>query len=229
MTESARPRRGSFGRAFASSALGTGLSRGLGAAREIAVAAILGASITSDVFLTAFLIPNLFRRFVADEGLTGALLPALAKAEAEGGEEEARQLAASTLGVLLVVNGILCVMGMVGAKWLVLVFAPTWHDDPVKMALAIDLTRWLFPFLTMVSLVSHFEALLNHRGHFFVPKAAPGLVSGGMVASALLLGDVLNEPVYALVAGVLVGGVAHVLVHLPFVWSHWGPIGLSLP
>ena len=36
-----------------------------------------------------------------------------------------------------------------------------------------------------------------------------------------------QEPVYALVLGVLGGGVAHVLINVPMVWSKWGSVGLS--
>ncbi len=200
----------------------------LGAARDVAIAGFLGATIASDAFWVAFLVPNLFRRFVADEGLTGALLPALARAETEDGDAASRQLAASTLGYLLLANLALCVVGVLAARPLVLALAWSWRDDPVKMDLAVTMTQWLFPFVAMVSLVSFFEALLNHRGHFFAPKVAPGLVSAGMVVAALTLGSAFAEPVYALVVGVLVGGVVHVLVNLPPLWSRWGSIGVSL-
>jgi len=67
------PRDSSFVRAFLASVLGTGLSRVLGAVRDIVVARLLGAGAGSDAFWIAFTVPNVFRRFVADEGLTGAI------------------------------------------------------------------------------------------------------------------------------------------------------------
>lgn len=215
-------------RAFLGSALGTGLSRVLGALRDVVIASFLGASLASDAFWIAFLIPNLFRRFVADEGLTGALIPALAKAETEEGDAAMRELASSTLGVLVVLNLVLCGIGILFPEPLVLLAAWSWGDDPEKMQLAATMTRWLIPFTFMVSLVSYFEGLLNHRGHFFAPKLAPGLVSAGMVAAVLFLGDAFEEPVYALVAGVLGGGIAHILVNVPPLISRWGRVGISL-
>ena len=82
------------------------------------------------------------------------------------------------LAALLVACAVVCVGGILPAPWLVKAFAWGFTRDPGKFELTVTLTRWLFPFVAFVSLVSYCEALLNYRGHFFVPKLAPGLVSG---------------------------------------------------
>jgi len=204
------------------SALGTGLSRVLGAVRDIAIGHVFGAGRASDTFWMAWTVPSLFRRFVADEGLTGALIPGVAQAEQEAGVEEARRLANGALLALLVAGAVICAAGMVGAPWLVRLIAPGFADDPGKLALTITLTRWLFPFVVFVSLVSYCEGLLNVRGHFFVPKLAPGIVSGCIAAAALLLANGFEEPVLALAVGALVGALAHLLVCIPPLVTRWG-------
>ncbi len=204
------------------------MARVLGALRDVAIAAFLGAGVASDAFWIAFLIPNVFRRFVADEGLTGAMVPALAKAEAEEGPERSRSLAASAFGILMVANVLLCVAGVVFAEQLVLAFAWSWREQPDQFELTVTMTRWMFPFVAMVSMVSFFEGLLNFRGHFFVPKLAPGVVSGGLVAGVVLFGTRFEEPAYALVLGLMAGGVLHVLINLPPLWQRWGRVGFSL-
>ncbi|MBN2055790.1 hypothetical protein JW905_12755, partial [bacterium] len=93
--------------------------------------------------------------------------------------------------------------------------------DPEQLALTIDLTRWLFPFVILVSLVSYCEGILNHRGHFFVPKIAPGLVSLSVVAAAVCLGGVMKVPIQSLVVGVLAGGLLHLLIQLPLLVARW--------
>ena len=75
------------------SSVGTGLSRVLGLARELALANVLGAGMVMDAFVMAFTFPGMLRRFVADEGLTGDLVPAIARAEAEEGEDQHRRCA----------------------------------------------------------------------------------------------------------------------------------------
>jgi putative peptidoglycan lipid II flippase len=210
-----------FGASIAS-AVGTGLSRVLGAVRDIAIGHVFGAGRASDAFWMAWTVPSLFRRFVADEGLTGALIPGVTQAEQEAGTEEARRLANGALLALLAAGAVICAAGMIGAPWLVRLIAPGFADEPGKLELTITLTRWLFPFVVCVSLVSYCEGLLNVRGHFFVPKVAPGIVSGCIAAAALLLANDFEEPVLALAVGALVGGVAHLLVCIPPLVARWG-------
>lgn len=220
----ARP---SFVRAFLSSVLGTGLSRVFGLFRDVAVGYFLGAGASADAFWMAWTVPNAFRRFVADEGLTGALVPAVARAEADDGTPAAQSLANRILTALLLANAGIVALGMAAPEVLVYMFAYGFTSNPEKYALTVEMTRWLMPFLAMVSLVSFFEGLLNHRGHFFVPKVAPGLVSAGIVAMAVLFGTSLEEPAWAMVAGVWVGGIVHVVVHAPFVARLWGGLRLN--
>jgi len=77
--------------------LGTGLSRVLGMAREMAIINVYGATKLTDIFFMAFTIPSIFRRFVADEGLTGILIPAVTEVEKAEGEAVARQVAGGVL------------------------------------------------------------------------------------------------------------------------------------
>ena len=218
------PRR-SILRAFLSSSLGTGLSRVLGLFRELAIARVLGASAASDAFFMAFTIPSMFRRFVADEGLTGALVPMVALAEAEDGTDEASRLAGRTLTALIAVCLVLSAVAIPAAPWLVDLFASGFRADPEKFALTVQLTRVMMPFVMFVSVVSWCEGLLNHRDHFFVPKIAPGLVSAAIVAAAMWpsSGDA-QAVVHTISWAVLVGGLAHVLVCLPPLIKHWGLI-----
>jgi len=198
------------------------LSRVLGAARDIAIGHVFGAGKAADIFWIAFTVPNVFRRFVADEGLTGVVIPALDRAEAEEGEEAARRLAGGTLLFLLLACLVLCVGGMLAAPWIVKAFAWGFSDDPAKFERTVTLTRWLFPFVLFVSLVSFCEGLLNRCDRYFVAKLAPGLVSGCLVASAFLFADRFEEPLLSLVFGVLAGGLVHLLVCLPSLARAWG-------
>lgn len=210
-------------RAFLSSSLGTGLSRVLGLLRDLALASALGAGLHSDAFLTAFRIPGVFRRFVADEGLTGALVPGVAKAEKEADLDEARRLAGRVLTALLALGLVISVAAIAGAPFLVDLFAKGFRSDPAKFALTVELTRIMVPFVVTVSLVSWAEGLLNHKNHFFVPKLAPGVVSAAIVLAAWWPGSDNPLRIARVVSwAVIAGGVAHVLVCLPPLIKHWG-------
>ncbi len=193
--------------------------------RDLALASALGAGMHSDAFLTAFRIPGVFRRFVADEGLTGALVPGVARAEQEAGLAEARLLAGRVLTGLLGLGLIISGAAIAGAPWLVDLFAAGFRSDPAKFELTVQLTRIMVPFVITVSLVSWAEGLLNHRDHFFVPKLAPGLVSAAIVIATFWPGATTPLDIAHVVSwGVLVGGGVHVLVCLPPLIQHWGVI-----
>jgi putative peptidoglycan lipid II flippase len=205
------------------SSMGTGLSRVLGLARELALANVLGAGMVMDAFVMAFTFPGMLRRFVADEGLTGALVPAIARAEAEEGEDEAKALAGRVLTALIVGGIVLSVAGMVMAPWLVDWVADGFTGE--KYTLTVGLTRLLFPFVAFVSLVSWAEGLLNHKNHFFVPKLAPGLVSASIVLTVLIMQDSSQiNIIWSVCWAVLIGGAAHLLICLPPLFKQWGVI-----
>ena len=75
-----------FIKGFAQSAFFTVISRISGFARDIFIAAFLGAGIFSDIFLIAFKLPNLFRRITAEGALTSAFLPIYSKFKIQNGE-----------------------------------------------------------------------------------------------------------------------------------------------
>ena len=205
------------------SSVGTGVSRVLGLARELALANVLGAGMVMDAFVMAFTFPGMLRRFVADEGLTGALVPAVARAESEEGIDEARRLAGRVLTALLVAGLVFSVGGALCAPWIVDWVADGFQGE--KYTLTVGLTRVLFPFVAFVSLVSWAEGLLNHKDHFFVPKIAPGLVSASVVLAVLLKQD--SDPVtivWAVCWAVLVGGAAHLAICVPPLYKRWGMI-----
>lgn len=210
-------------RAFLSSTLGTGLSRVLGLLRDVAIANVLGAGLISDAFQVAWTFPGALRRFVADEGLTGALLPAVARAEHEAEVEAARLLAGRVLTALLFLGGALVIAGIFAAPLLVDIVAQGFEGE--QREIAVQMTRILLPFAIFVSMVSWCEALLNHRQHFFVPKVAPGVVSAAMIAAVLWpTGGSILEAGLALCWGVLVGGALHVLICLPPLYRYWGVV-----
>ena len=217
------PRQSSLLRAFFASSVGTGLSRIFGLARELALANVLGAGMVMDAFVMAWTFPGTLRRFVADEGLTGALVPAVARAEQEEGEESAIALSGRVLTALVIVSALLSLAGVLSAPWLVDIVADGFVGE--KRDLTITLTRVLFPFAIFVSLVSWCEGLLNHRDHFFVPKLAPGLVSAAVVLAAMWPpGRDPLSVVWAVCWAILAGGAIHLAVCLPPLYKRWGVI-----
>ena len=209
-------------RATGVSSLATLVSRVAGVLREVVFAAWFGAGAEVDAFQNAIVVPGALRRFVADEGLTGAVIPEVARARREGGEERARQVIAGSLAVLLASLAVVVGIGIALAPWWVLLFDSSLPGKPEEWAFTSRLARWLLPFVAFVSVVSWCEGLLNLRGHFFVPKVAPGLVGVSVALCIVLFGDGFGMD--AVVLGMLIGGAVQLAACLVALHGHEGAV-----
>ncbi|MBI4275648.1 MAG: lipid II flippase MurJ, partial [Rhizobiales bacterium] len=89
------------------------LSRGLGFARDVGIAAVLGAGALSDAFFAALQISNLFRRLLAEGALNSAFVPMWLRIRDQDGPVQARRFGEEIFGMMLVVLGavvVLCVV-----------------------------------------------------------------------------------------------------------------------
>ncbi len=187
------------------------LSRITGLIRDQLIAATFGASALTDAYNVAFRIPNMFRRFFAEGAFSQAFVPSLGYARVQKGDEAAAQFVSQIATVLLWVLTLTCVVGVIGAPALVWLMAGGLQQNPQGYETAIGLTRWMFPYLGLISLAGLCAAVLNTYQRFAVPAMAPVLLNLSMIAAAWLLGPWLGsqgvEPIYAMAAGVLLGGV----------------------
>ena len=177
------------------------------------------------MFFLAFRIPNFFRRLFAEGAFSQAFVPVLAEyrerrdAGAPGGEAALRAFVAAMSGNLGAVLLVTVVVGVAGAWGLVALFMPGYFDDPAEFALAVDLTRIMFPYIAFISLVAFAGALLNSAHRYAVPAFTPVLLNAALIAAALLAALQADpDPAgvaYALAWGVLAAGVAQLLFQAP--------------
>src|SRR3546814_17312493 len=74
------------------------------------------------------------------------------------------------------------------------------------------MTRLIFPYIVFMSLVAFASGVLNTRSRFAIPAFTPVLLNLAMIGASLFLVDYFETPIYALAAGVMIGGVAQLLV-----------------
>jgi putative peptidoglycan lipid II flippase len=164
---------------------GTLASRILGLVREIVTAAWFGASGVLDAFNVAFTLANLARQLLAEGALSASFVPVFSRVLKEKGSAEAENLARQAFTVLLAAAGIAVAVGILVSPLLVGIMAPGF--DPVKAALAVSLTRWMFPFLMFVSLAALAMGVLNSMGSFLVSALAPALSNLVYIVMVLFL------------------------------------------
>ncbi len=190
----------------------TMISRLLGFARDILIAAMLGAGPVADAFFVAFKLPNFFRRLFAEGAFNAAFVPLFTKHLGEDGIEEARRFAAEVLSVLIVTLLLFCTLLQIFMPWAMVAFAPGFSADPAKFDLAVELTRITFPYLLFISLVSQLGGVLNSLGRFAAAAATPILLNLALIGALLGLTPFVETPGHALAWGVTIAGV------LQFLW-----------
>jgi putative peptidoglycan lipid II flippase len=190
------------------------ISRILGFARDILIAAILGAGALADVFFVAFKFPNLFRRLFAEGAFNAAFVPIFTGINETDGEESARDFAEEALsGLFWVLLAFIAVLE-IAMPLAMLAFAPGFTSEPKKFELAVLLTRITLPYLLFVSLVSLMGGVLNSLNRFAAAAATPILLNICLIGAILLLAPLVESPAHALAWGVAMAGV------IQFIWLY---------
>jgi putative peptidoglycan lipid II flippase len=194
-------------------------SRITGLVRELLMAATFGASAMTDAFNVAFRIPNLLRRLFAEGAFSQAFVPVLAATREREGEAATRQLIDRVAALLALALVGACVIGVAAAPVLVWLMASGLQQSPQGFEAAVDMTRWMFPYIGFMSLVALSAGILNTWKRFAVPAATPVLLNLAMIAAAWWGAPALQaggiEPIYAMAAGVMVGGCLQLAVQVP--------------
>jgi putative peptidoglycan lipid II flippase len=202
-------------RAASTISLFTLASRVTGLARDVVLASAFGAGASLDAFWVAFRIPNLLRRLFGEGAFTQAFVPTLAQTLAAEGDEPTRRLVDAVATVLFCALLVICVIGVVAAPLIVWLMASglARFDDAVLM------TRIMFPYIGLISMVSLAAGILNTWKRFAVPAATPVILNVAMIAGVYALAPLCERAglprIYALAAGVMVGGFLQLALQVP--------------
>ncbi len=214
-------------RSAASVGAGILLSRLTGFFRDVAIAYFFGTSLAAGAYTTALKIPNVLRNLLGEGTLSASFIPVYSAFLAGEDREDARRLARSVLGLLLLIAGLLAGLGVLLAPWITRLVAPGF--DPEAAALTSDLVRILFPMAGVMVLAAWALGVLNSHRSFFLPFAAPVLWNlaqiGGLVLGAALGWERL---IYVLAWATLAGSLLQLGVQLPTAWRLLGGLKPAL-
>ena len=204
------------------------VSRATGFVRDVVMAAVLGAGPMADAFFIAFRLPNHFRAIFAEGAFAAAFVPAYARTLEEAGLPAAKLFADQIASTLILINLVLLGFALLFTPWVVSVLAPGLVDDPARFDLAVALTRITFPYLALVSIETLFAGILNANNRFASAAGAPILLNLSIVAT-LLLAPLFSDPGHAAAWGVLIAGIAIVLLVGGDAEAHGIGIRLRMP
>ncbi|MBR1172042.1 murein biosynthesis integral membrane protein MurJ [Bradyrhizobium liaoningense] len=148
------------------------LSRLTGFARDIMLAAILGAGPLADAFFVALRLPNHFRAIFAEGAFNAAWVPAYAHVHGEKGEAAAKLFADRIFTLLLASQVVLLILAWLFMPQAMSILAPGFSEDAEQRKLAIELTRITFPYLLLITLVTLYGGMLNVMQRFASAAAA---------------------------------------------------------
>ncbi|WP_372781796.1 murein biosynthesis integral membrane protein MurJ [Litorivivens sp.] len=216
MAENKPPKASGLLRSSAVVAVMTLLSRVLGLARDIVIAAMVGATANADAFFVAFKIPNFLRRLFAEGAFSQAFVPVLAEYREKGSLATVQHLVDRVAGVLGGVLLLVTTLAVIGAPVVATIFAPGFYNDAAKFALTADMIRITFPYLFLISMTGFAGAILNSYGRFAIPAFTPVLLNVCLIGAALWISPLMTEPAVGLAWGVLLAGFCQLVFQLPF-------------
>jgi putative peptidoglycan lipid II flippase len=191
------------------------LSRISGLVREQLIAATFGASAATDAFNVAFRIPNLFRRLFAEGAFSQAFVPLLAATREREGDAATASLIDAVATLLAWVLLAVCLVGVAAAPLLVLAMG----SGLQAFDSAVLMTRVMFPYIGLMSMVALAAGILNTWKRFAVPAVTPVLLNLSVIGAAWWGAPAFAargiEPIYALAVGVMLGGVLQAAVQIP--------------
>src|SRR6204780_318700 len=181
------------------------LSRLTGFARDIMLAAILGAGPVADAFYVAWRLPHNFRAIFPEGAFNTAFIPAYAHVHGKGGETSARLFADRIFTLLFLSQVVLLVVAWLFMPQAMHILAPGFTDDSEQRRLAIELTRITFPYLLLITMVTLYGGMLNVMQRFASASAASIFLNIAMMAT-LALAAFFPTAGHAAAWGVLISG-----------------------
>ena len=200
------------------------VSRLFGFVRIAVVEAIYGAGGEADVLNAVFTIPNNLRKLMAEGALSSAFIPVLSRSLVQDpGGERSRKIVGNIFTFQLLIIVPLLIGSVLFAPRLVRLILD--FPDPERIQLSTRLFRWMIHYLLLVSVSAVMMGVINAHSGFFIPAVTPILFSVAVISSILLFHDHLGA--FAMVVGVLVGGVVQILFQLPTLLRYGYSLGLD--
>ncbi|MGW1196952.1 murein biosynthesis integral membrane protein MurJ [Streptomyces sp. NPDC002536] len=210
-------------------AAGTMVSRVLGFARNLVMAAAIGVGTLNDDYQVANTLPTMIYILVGGGALNAVFIPQLVRAmknDEDGGEAYANRLLTLVVVMLAGVTTV-CVLG---APLFIRMMSPTIADDPARMGVAVAFARYCLPTMFFMGVHVVLGQILNARERFGAMMWTPVLNNiiiiatfgsfiwafGSFSDSGVSASTITPEGVRLLGIGTLLGLVVQSLAMLPY-------------
>lgn len=191
--------------------IGLLLSKITGQLREILIVPTFGGvGIETDAFVIGFQLPDLFYQLLVGGAIQAAITPTLAAALQRRQEKEGWRSVSIFINLTAVVLIIAVLLGEVTAPWLVTLYNK--GKDPAITALAIRVTRALFPQVFFMMLAALCIGILNAYRKFASTSFGPSLYNVCVILAMITLGQASPQGVVRVASGVMMAAFIYFLV-----------------
>ncbi|WP_417449060.1 murein biosynthesis integral membrane protein MurJ [Kordiimonas sp.] len=191
------------------------LSRLFGFIRDVLMARYLGAGMASDAFFIAFKLPNFFRRLFAEGAFSVGFIPLYARFLGKDITPESKMaanaFASQVLSWLMPILLVFLIIMEVAMVPVMFGLSGGFDGDTTKFDFTVELGRYTFPYLVLISLMTFFTGMLNAVDRFSASAFAPVILNIFMIASLLFFGETELEKARWLAIAISVSGFAQLL------------------
>lgn len=189
-------------------------SRVLGFIRDMLIAHYFGVNGSTDAFFAAFRFPNLLRRLFAEGSFAQAFVPILSDQKEQNLQPTINKIA----GHLALLLAFLTLIGIIVAPILIWFCAAGFQWQSEQHVLATRLLQIMLPYGFFVTLVAFLGSVLNAHSRFAIPAFTPALLNLAMIGATIFLSRYVEQPIFALAIGVLIGGFLQLIFQIPVLW-----------
>ncbi len=200
-----------FLKGFTQSAFLTFISRISGFIRDMFLAAFLGASIFSDIFLIAFKLPNLFRRITAEGALTSAFLPIYSKLKIQNGDIFAFIYFKTIMYRVTFFLIILTIIFQIIMPYLIYLLAPGFLNNDEIIKDITTLSRITIIFMPLISIVALLGVATNVSGRFWVLAFTPTILNSTIILGCFFINDYWTIKSLPLAIATVSGGIIQII------------------
>ena len=187
------------------------LGKVMGLYRDHLLAVHYGMGMEAKAFYTASRIPRVFFDAVFASAIAACFIPVFSEYLEQKGKKEAYRFAGCFITIIALLTGVLTLAGMAFPQPLVALFAD--YEDPQTTALAISLTRTMFPTVLFSGVAFSLVGVLQAQDHFTAPALMSALSNLVIIAYFLFLDQSMG--IYGLALAYLLGWFLQGVIQVP--------------
>ena len=187
------------------------LGKVLGLYRDRLLAIHYSTGMEANAFFTASRIPRVFFDAVFASAIAACFIPVFSEYLEKKGKKEAFRFAGNFITVITLLTAALTALGMAFPQPLVALFAD--YADPQTTALAVSLTRVMFPTVLFSGLAFSLVGVLQAQDHFTAPALMSTLSNLVIIVYFLFFDKTFG--IYGLAAAYLLGWLVQGLIQIP--------------